>query len=258
MSVGHEMLVTGKGGRVETTYDRIGLTYSRGRRTDPRWMAEIQRALKGARTVVDVGAGTGSYEPESTILAVEPSAAMIRQRQANAPPTVRGVAEHLPLRDRVAEVALAVLTVHHWSAWRRGIAELRRISERQVVLAYDKGFHMEFWLVREYIPEVADVERERPSADQIAEEMGADSMSVLPVPWDFEDAVFPAHWRRPEAYLDPLVRRNCSALAQSDPGAVERGLVRLRHDLETGRWQREHADLLVQEEIDAGFRLITR
>lgn len=243
---------------METTYDRIGLTYSRGRHTDPRWMAEIERALHGARTVVDVGAGTGSYEPAGTILAVEPSAAMIHQRRATAPPAVRGVAEHLPLRDQVAEVALAVLTVHHWSDWRRGIAELRRVAERQVVLAYHTGLHAEFWFVREYIPEVAALERGRPSADSIAEELGADSVTVLPVPWDLQDAVFPAHWRRPAAYLDPMVRRNCSALAQTEPDAVERGVARLRRDLETGRWHREHADLLEQEEIDVGFRLITR
>lgn len=238
-------------------YDRIGADYARGRRTDPRWMAPISRAV-GDGTVVDVGAGTGSYEPEeATVLAVEPSRRMLAQRVGPIP-AVQAVAEHLPLRERAADVALAVLTVHHWSDWRRGLAELRRTSRRQVVLAYETDLHAEFWLTREYVPEVAQLETARPSATEIADELGADAVSVLPVPWDFTDGVFPAHWRRPEAYLDAGVRRNCSALAQTDPTAVSRGIERLRGDLESGRWHERHSDLLSRDELDVGFRLVTR
>jgi hypothetical protein len=130
------------------------------------------------------------------------------------------------------------------------------VSRRQVVLAYDTALHNDFWFVREYVPEVAELERSRPSAPEIAEFLGASSVHELPVPWDFTDGVFPAYWRRPEAYLDPAVRRSCSALAQTAPAAVDRGIARLRADLASGRWRDEHADLLDLPEWDAGFRLI--
>lgn len=238
-------------------YDEIGTGYALGRRTDPRWMAPILAALGTAGSVADVGAGTGSYEPhDRTVLALEPSVEMIRQRPPGASPAVRAVAEALPVRDNAVDAALAVLTVHHWTDWRAGLAELRRIAPLRVVLAYDTRRHTEFWFVREYVPEIADLELTRPSADDIAHELGADSVTPLPLPWDFTDGVFPAYWRRPAAYLDPAVRRACSALAQTDPDAVERGMRRLRQDLSSGRWHDQHRDLLELDQWDAGFRLI--
>ncbi|MEU7782853.1 class I SAM-dependent methyltransferase [Amycolatopsis sp. NPDC049159] len=240
-----------------TRYDEIGVGYALGRRTDPRWLTPVLDALGAARSVLDVGSGTGSYEPPSRhVVAVEPSAEMIRQRPDGAAPVVRAVAEALPFGSSSFDAALAVLTVHHWPDWRRGLDELRRVAPRQVVLAYDTALHNDFWLVREYVPEVAALERSRPSAAQIADHLGASSVLPLPVPWDFTDGVFPAHWRRPEAYLDPAVRRACSALAQTSPEAVSRGIDRLRADLESGRWHADHAELLALPEWDAGFRLI--
>jgi SAM-dependent methyltransferase len=240
-----------------TRYDEIGVGYALGRRTDPRWLAPVLDALGSAATVLDVGSGTGSYEPPSRqVVAVEPAAEMIRQRPPAAAPVVRAVAEALPFASATFDAALAVLTVHHWPDWRAGLDELRRVARRQVVLAYDTRLHNDFWLVREYVPEVASLERSRPSAPEIAEALGASSMIELPVPWDFTDGVFPAYWRRPEAYLDPAVRRSCSALAQTAPAAVDRGIARLRADLESGRWHEEHTDLLDRAEWDAGFRLI--
>ena len=241
-----------------TRYDEIGVGYALGRRTDPRWMAPILAALGDARTVLDVGSGTGSYQPaDRTVIAVEPSAEMIRQRLPGAAPVVQAVAEALPVAGGAFDAALAVLTVHHWGDWRCGLAELRRVAPRQVVLAYDTRRHAEFWFVREYVPEVARLERSRPSADDIAAELGASTVIPLPVPWDFTDGVFPAYWRRPEAYLDPAVQRSCSALAQTDPAAVARGTRRLRADLESGRWHEEHRELLGRDEWDHGFRLVT-
>ena len=238
-------------------YDDIGTGYALGRRTDPRWMTAILAALGTARSIADVGAGTGSYEPhERQVLALEPSSRMIGQRPPDASPAVRAVAEALPLRDHAVDAAMAVLTVHHWTDWRAGLAELRRIAPLQVVLAYDTRRHTEFWFVREYVPEIATLELSRPSAADIADELGADSVTPLPLPWDFTDGVFPAYWRRPAAYLDPRVRRACSALAQTDPDAVERGIRRLRQDLDSGRWHERHHDLLDLDQWDAGFRLI--
>ncbi|MEU7530100.1 class I SAM-dependent methyltransferase [Saccharothrix sp. NPDC042600] len=220
-------------------------------------MTAILDALGGARTIANVGAGTGSYEPDDrTVVALEPSTEMIRQRPPEVGPAVRAVAEALPLRDHAVDAALAVLTVHHWTDWRAGLAELRRIAPRRVVLAYDTSLHTEFWFVREYVPEIADLERTRPSAADIAGELGADSVTPLPLPWDFVDGVFPAYWRRPDAYLDPRVRRACSALAQTDPAAVDRGVRRLRADLDSGRWHDDHRDLLDLDQWDAGFRLV--
>jgi SAM-dependent methyltransferase len=240
-----------------TRYDEIGVGYARGRRTDARWLTPVLSALGPAASVLDVGSGTGSYEPPSRhVVAVEPSAEMIRQRRPGAAPVVRAVAEALPFGSSAFDATLAVLTVHHWPDWRRGLAELRRVSRRQVVLAYDTALHNDFWFVREYVPEVASLERSRPSAPEIAEFLGAVSVRPLPVPWDFTDGVFPAYWRRPEAYLDPGVRQSCSALAQTDPAAVSRGIGRLREDLESGRWHADHAELLDLPEWDAGFRLI--
>ena len=238
-------------------YDRIGTGYALGRRTDPRWMAPILAALGAAETIANVGAGTGNYEPvDRTVVALEPSLEMIRQRPSGAAPAVRAVAEALPLRANAVDAALAVLTVHHWTDWRAGLAELRRIAPRRVVVAYDTRLHAEFWLVREYLPEIAELESRRPSAPEIAEELGAEEIMPLLLPADFTDGVFPAYWRRPEAYLDPAVRRSCSALAQTDPVAVERGISRLREDLRSGAWRARHRRLLECAEWDAGFRLI--
>ncbi len=238
-------------------YDDIGTGYALGRRTDPRWMAPILAALGDARSIVDVGAGTGSYEPsDRPVLALEPSVEMIRQRPAHASPAVRAVAEALPVRDNAVDAVLAVLTVHHWTDWRRGIAELRRIAPRRVVLAYDPRLHVDFWFVRDYVPEIADLERTRPAAADIATELGADRVTPLPLAWDFTDGVFPAYWRRPTAYLVPHVRRACSAIAQTHPDAVERGIRRLRADLDSGRWHDRNRDLLNLDQWDAGFRLI--
>jgi len=153
-----------------TRYDEIGVGYARGRRTDPRWSVPVFSALGPAASVLDVGSGTGSYEPPSRrVFAVEPSAEMIRQRAAGAAPVVRAVAEALPFASGTFDAALAVLTVHHWPDWRAGLAELRRVSRSQVILAYDTALHSDFWFVREYVPEVAALEASRPSAPEIAD-----------------------------------------------------------------------------------------
>src|SRR5256885_7425367 len=241
-----------------TVYDTIGVGYAAGRCTDPRWMAPILAALGDARRIVNIGAGTGSYEPPGTALAVEPSVEMIRQRRPGAAPVVQSVAERLPLRDGIADAAMAILTVHHWTDWRRGVAELRRVARRQVVLAFDVAVQCDFWLVRDYLPEVIALDTTRAGAVEIAAELGADTVISLPLPWNFTDGVLPAHWRRPEAYFDPLVRQACSGLQQIDQAPVTRGLAQLREDLDSGRWAIRNHNLLAADEYDAGFRLLVR
>lgn len=238
-------------------YDTIGRGYSLRRRSDPRWQSAVDAALAGARSVLNVGAGTGSYEPHrQTTLAVEPSAEMIRQRPAHSAPAMRAGAEALPVATNAVDAALAVLTVHHWSHWRRGVAELRRVAGLRVVLAYEPRLHADYWFVREYLPELAERELARPSVDAIAAELGATSVTTLPLAADFTDGVFPAYWQRPEAYLQPEVQRACSALAQTPAPLLARATDRLRADLASGAWHDRHHDLLLRQDYDAGFRLI--
>lgn len=235
-------------------YDGIGTTYAATRRPDPRIAARIAAAV-GQGRVVNVGAGTGSYEPPGTSLAVEPSAAMIAQRPAGSAPCVQASAGSLPVADGVFDVALAVLTVHHWDDLERGLAELRRVSRRQVVLTWDAEAGAGFWLLRDYLPEAAAWDRERfPPIDDVAALLGA-TIETVPVPHDCTDGFAGAFWRRPHAYLDPDVRSGISLFAQRPELSAE-GLALLERDLASGAWAERNGELLGIEELDVGYRLL--
>ncbi|MFJ8623614.1 class I SAM-dependent methyltransferase [Kitasatospora sp. NPDC093550] len=253
-----EVLTPGTGASA-AVYDRIGIGYSAVRRPDPEWAAIIRESLGDARTVINVGAGSGAYEPtDLSVVAVEPSAEMRAQRPAGAAPCLAGRAESLPFDDGTFDAALAVLTVHHWTDLEAGIAELRRVASRFTVLTYDMDVQGEYWFTRDYVPEIATAERSRvPSVQRLTELLGPCEVRELPLRHDFTDGFMTAFWRRPEAYLDPNVRRACSAFALTDAEAVSRGVERLRADLESGHWHRTYADLLERDTLDAGFRLIT-
>ena len=237
-------------------YDSIGVHYSRHRRSDPRIARQVHRAVGSARTVVNVGAGTGSYEPEDRfVVPVEPSERMIAQRRDRR--AVRAVAEALPFPHASFDVAMAILTVHHWRDQRVGLRELRRVADRCVVLAFDPNRQRYLWLARDYLPVLAAVEERRaPSIEMLAEALGADTVEVVPVPWDCTDGFQSAYWRRPELYLDPSVRAGISTFARADPAALGPGLDRLAADLESGRWREVNRDLLERSEMDCGYRLI--
>ena len=239
-------------------YDIIGRGYVAHRRAEPTWGTEVARHLAGCRRVVNVGAGTGSYEPDGcAVVAVEPSAVMIGQRPAAAAPVVRADSAALPLPDCSADAVLAVNTVHHWDDWSAGLAELCRVAPKRVVLAIDFEQHARFWLLSEYLPEVrAHTLACRPGAEAIADAIGATEVRVLDVPRAMRDGVMGAYWCRPEAYLDPTVRANCSGLALADPAAVARGVTALEADLAGGVWHERHADLELRESIDLGYRLV--
>ncbi len=238
-------------------YDTIGVGYSAERRPDPRWAAALVAALDGARSVVSVGAGTGSYEPAATVAAVEPSAVMVGQRCAGLAPAARGIAEGLPLRDGAVDAALVVLSLHHWSDWRAGLAELRRVSRRQVVLTFDGAMVRDYWLIAEYLPEALDLPFNHPPApEEIADALGGAAVRPLLVPDDLVDSVLCAAWRRPERYLDPTVLAAASSTAALAPEILARGIDRLRSDLASGEWRRRHADLLDRASFDGGFRLV--
>ena len=241
-------------------YDTIGRGYVAHRRPDPRWEAIVAGHLgaDAGDLVVNVGAGSGSYEPtHCAVVAVEPSAVMVAQRPPGAAPAVRAGASALPLPRGCAAVALAILTVHHWDDAAAGLAELCRVAPRRIVLAIDFEIHSHFWLLDEYLPEVGDHTRRcGPAADDIAAAIGATTSVPLPVPRDMEDGVLGAYWCRPEAYLDPAVRANASGLALADPAVVARAIGRLEADLAGGAWQRRHADLSTLDSVDVGYRLL--
>jgi SAM-dependent methyltransferase len=241
-------------------YDIVGRTYSATRRADPRVDAQISQALAGSASVVNIGAGTGSYEPAQTIAAIEPSQTMIGQRPPGAAPAIRAAAEHLPLRDNCADAALAVLTVHHWTDLVAGIAEMRRIARHQlVVLSWDADVIGEkFWLLSEYLPQAraADAALAVP-LDRLVSLLDDPVITPVPVPHDCADGFAAAYWRRPDAYLDPTVRAGMSLFTKTGEGMVEAGLARLAADLRSGRWQHQHAELAELAELDLGYRLIT-
>jgi SAM-dependent methyltransferase len=241
-------------------YDGIGRVYARHRRPDPRIAAQIERALGGARTVVDVGAGTGSYEPDDRlVVAVEPSPVMAGQRAAGAAPVVRAVAERLPFADGAFDAAMAVLTIHHWRDATAGLGEMARVARRLAVLTFDPAVHSTFWMFTDYLPEVMGLAISRVmDPETVAEVIGADRIEPVPVPFDCIDGFNVAFWQRPEAYLDPEVRACMSGLALLDTDMVAERMERLRTDIADGTWDARHGHLRHVDTFEGGFRLVIR
>jgi SAM-dependent methyltransferase len=240
-------------------YDTIGATYTVTRRTEPRIAARVWAALGDARTVLNVGAGTGSYEPPGRdVTAVEPSALMRAQRPTSAAPCVAGVAENLPFEDQSFDAAMAFSTVHHWPDPIAGLREMQRVARRVVVFTFDSsdtGWLRRFWLTRDYLPEVADFLVARPSLTEQARAIGA-RIEPVPIPWDCADGFFEAYLRRPEAYLDDRVRRGVSVWARVGPDAEQRAVRALRDDLDSGQWAERNRDLIDLDAAELGLRLL--
>ena len=236
-------------------YDTIGHGYRDLRRPDPRIAARILGALGDATSVVNVGAGAGSYEPvDRKLIAVEPSGVMVRQRPADAAPVVRASACDLPFRDDAVDAALAILTLHHWPDLERGLSELRRVARRRVVvLTFDPSFEG-FWLT-DYLPEILEIDRRSlPPLSFLAEQLGGARIFDVPIPEDCTDGFLAAYWKRPEAYLRPEVRAAISVLTRlADPAP---GLAALRRDLDSGDWARRYGRQLGATERDLGYRLL--
>lgn len=237
-------------------YDRIGLNYAQLRRPDPRLARVIQEALGEAQSVLNVGAGAGSYEPaDRSVTAVEPSAEMIRQRPPGAAPVVQASAESLPFADGSFDAAMAILTVHHWPQQRVGLRELRRVARgRVVLLTFDPAERP--WLT-DYLPELASLdEAQMPPLSAYAEWLGGRvRIESVPIPHDCSDGFLYAYWRRPEAYLDPQVRAGSSSFWALRE-VVQPALERLRADLASGAWAERYAQLQALDEYDAGYRLV--
>jgi SAM-dependent methyltransferase len=237
-------------------YDRIGVGYAAVRLPDPRLAAVITEAIGDAETVLNVGAGTGSYEPQDrAVVAVEPSSVMLAQHPGAR--RVQAMAEHLPFDDATFDVAMAILTVHHWDDLHRGLGELRRVSRRQVVFTWDPDHRPDLWIVADYIPAIGALEAARFAfVPQIVAALKAHTVSAFEIPHDFTDGFQAAFWRRPERYLDPAIRAASSTFASLPREVVEPGIARLRRDLESGQWHETYGHLLSMERIDYGHRLI--
>lgn len=238
-------------------YDEIGMVYRLYRRPDPRIARSIEAASGNARTVIDIGSGTGSYEPEGRrVVAVEPSWTMIAQRPTGTAPVVRAVAERLPFPDEGFDAAIAIFTVHHWSDPETGLAEMRRVSRRQVILTWDPEIYFRYWLFEDYLPEIPQAEADLPALPYLQARLPVREIHIVPVPWDCTDGFCAAYWRRPEMYLDPGARASISGIARRDPETVSRAMERLERDLADGTWASRHGDFRRVTEMDLGYRLV--
>ncbi|MFN9375850.1 MAG: class I SAM-dependent methyltransferase, partial [Novosphingobium sp.] len=220
-------------------YDTIGIDYAQLRKPDPRIAVQIERALGAARTVLNVGAGTGSYEPaDRDVVALEPSAEMISQRPPGAAPAVQGSAGAIPFPDQSFDAAIGVLTIHHWADQQQGIREMCRVArERVVLLTFDPAARP--WLT-DYLPELATLdEAAMPSLDTLSDWLGSVAIEPVLVPHDCSDGFLYAYWRRPAAYLDPRIRKGSSSFWKIEQ--AEAGLARLAEDLANGVWEQRYA-----------------
>ncbi len=243
----------------QPAYDTIGHGYAEIRRPDPRIAARIEAALGDAESVLNVGAGAGSYEPaDREVTAVEPSAEIIAQRPDGAAPVVQARAEELPFADESFDAAMAIITIHHWEDLDAGLREMKRVARRRiVVLTADPEVVAETWIAADYFPEVAEISRaEHLPIGELAKKLPSAAVEVVACPRDCSDVFVLTLWARPELHLDPIVRRASSNWHRMRPDQTERGLERLRADLESGRWDERYGHLRGLEELDVGLRLL--
>jgi SAM-dependent methyltransferase len=237
-------------------YDTIGRGYAAQRLPDSRIAAQIAAALGDATTVINVGAGAGSYEPrDRSVVAVEPSMTMIRQRPPGSPPAIQATAERLPIRDSAAQASMAILTVHHWHDRGTGLEELARVAtDRVAILTWDPD-GPDFWLTDEYFPAMVARDRERfPTVQEISRAIGSTRVETVPVPRDCIDGFLGAYWGRPTAYLDPAIRAGMSGFSGIE--GVPEGLARLEADLTSGDWHRRFGKMCSGTHLDIGYRLV--
>lgn len=240
-------------------YEAGGEGYAAQRRPDPRIAAHVHAGLGDARTVLNVGAGAGSYEPEDRhVVAVEPSRAMRAQRPRHLAPAVDATAERLPFDDDAFDAAMATVTTHKWADVAPGLSELRRVTRGPIVILTFDGPALQAGWLNAYVPEVIEVEQRRyPALEHVAAVLGGGvKISVVPIPFDCVDGFGDAYFGRPEAFLDPAVRRAQSAWGLADPAAVERGVQRLRADLVAGTWDDRYGHLRTQPEHEGAVRLL--
>lgn len=241
-------------------YDTIGQGYSKTRQEEPAFREQIHAALGDARTVVNVGAGTGSYEPRDRyVVAIEPSDVMAAQRSTELAPALRAHANDLPLRDKSVDAAMAILSLHHWDDCKKGLSELRRVARGPVVLlTYDVEVCVRMWLLADYAPEIAALDRRIfPDLNQLREWLGGHvTIEVVPIPRQCTDWMVGSFWAHPERVLDPVARAGTSAFARLSPEVVERIVSEVARDLKSGVWDERYGHLRKLDSFDAGLRLV--
>jgi len=237
-------------------YDEIGLNYSIGRKSDAYIAAQINSELQGSDSILNIGAGSGSYEPKSVNLtAVEPSNAMIRQRIPGSHPVCKAKAEYLPFADKSFSHTMTILSMHHWSDRKQALTEISRVTEKRfIAVSWDPGDNL-FWLTRDYFPEIYEIDRQIfPQIDEFYESFEKVTVKTLPIPADCRDGFMAAYWRKPHAYLDKQVREGISTFHKISN--IDDGLYKLEKDLKSGIWQQKYADLLKLKFIDVGYKII--
>ena len=236
-------------------YDQLAKQYRTYRNPDPRLAKRIHFHIQGAGRVLNVGAGMGSYEPEGCeIVAVEPSHEMIARRKNSKATLIRGYAEDLPFRDNDFDISMGILTMHHWSNIVLGLQEMIRVSKDKIVLLTWIGYGEEFWLL-DYIPEIMGVDKKLfPTLEELEQILGSISVETIEIPYNCTDGFMCAYWQRPEAYLDPKIRKAISTFSRISD--VQEGLNRLRNEIDSGTWHKKHSHLLEKESLDLGYRLV--
>ncbi len=239
-----------------SNYDSIGINYSELRRPDLRIAALIDDALGFAETVLNVGAGTGSYEPSNReVVAVEPSQEMISQRGPSAPRAIQGYADDLPFEDNSFDASMAILTVHHWPDKKKGLQEMRRVTRDKIILLTFDPAHRRSWLT-DYLPELVTLdEAQMPIMSDYERWLDEVEIVPVPVPHDCTDGFLYAYWRRPAAYLDAQIRSGSSSFWVIKN--ADQGLNKLAEDLKSGEWERRYSHFLKLDACDVGYRLVT-
>lgn len=234
-------------------YDTIGKTYSLGRRSDQRIAKQLNQHLIGARNILNIGAGTGSYEPDhAPVIAIEPSAEMLNQRAPDAHPAIQGSAESLPFENKSFSHSLTILSMHHWQNRAQAFNEIKRVtSERFVALSWSPDAKR-YWLTADYFPEIHDIDQAIfPTKQELKSAFPGIKFSPLLIPADCIDGFTAAFWARPEAYLQPQVRQSMSTFSKIK--RVREGITKLKQDLESGHWQQKHGEILRSQSLDAGY-----
>lgn len=242
---------------MKAIYDKIGIDYAQKRQSDPRIASQILEKLKGAKRIVNIGAGTGSYEPKHMdLIAIEPSQEMIKQRPENAHKVIQGSAESLPLPDQSFSHALTILSMHHWKNRELAFKEINRVATDKFVAVSWNPESKPFWLTRDYFPEMIEVDRQIfPSVREL--ETNFDNVEVCPllIPEDCIDGFLAAYWKRPSAYLNKAVRQSISSFSKLDN--INTGLEKLEFDLETGSWHKTNRSILNKTTLDTGYIIIS-
>lgn len=240
-----------------TLYDKIGQGYSAGRQTDPYIASQIYAELQGAESILNIGAGTGSYEPPNiNLIAIEPSIRMIRQRLPGSHPVLQASSEYLPFTDKCFSHTMTVLSMHHWQNRTKAFAEIERVTRESFVAVTWLPESNPFWLTQDYFPELYETDRLIfPNLDELYAGFKNITIKKLPIPADCKDGFMAAYWRRPRAYLDENIRRGISTFYKLSN--ISTGLLRLENELNDGRWYKKYGDLLNLDFLDVGYRIIT-